>query len=966
MRAASGCAAELGRDLRGVLFGDAREGERLLKQTAMTQPALFVIEYALARLWMRWGIAPAAMIGHSVGEYVAACLAGVFSLDDALALVAARGRLMQALPAGAMLAVPLSEAELQPWLSDSVSLAAVNAPALSVVSGPTDAIADVEARLAAGGVMCRRLETSHAFHSAMMDPMLGAFRAAVDGRAPAAPRVPFVSNVTGTWITADEATSPDYWAQHLRQPVRFAAGIEALEQAGERVWLEVGPGRTLASLVRQTGGSARTVVTSLRHPQESGSDQGQLLTALGRLWVSGVSVDWAGFSAGEQRRRIPLPTYPFERRRYWLEMQPGRAPADPASQRRLVKAADPASWFYTPSWTRTDLPRAQARAAGSGAWLVFADEAGLGSGLVDRLRGGDDAVVCVRSADRFVASGDDTYGLNPADAAGYDALLDRLDERGKLPDRIIHLWSVGRGAGSTPAAEAFARAQDRGFFSLLYLVQALERRSQVKPVELIVVGDQWHSVYPSDAVAPEKSPALGLCHVISQEYPHIRCGGVEVADVRPGRITALIEQVHAEAAAGPDGIPVAYRGGQRFVEAWAPSPLGPAEDAVWLRDEGVYLITGGLGSIGLAIADRLARAVRARLVLVGRSALPREAWQAWLDTHDATDGRSRQIAALQALEAHGAEVLVASADVANREQMDAVIAQARARFGAVHGVIHAAGAVRGASIGLIPGLRREDCELQFRPKALGLYVIDAVTRDLPLDFCLVTSSLSSLLGGLGYGAYAAANRFLDAFVEQRSRAGGVRWVSANLDAFAFDEGGGRTALSDLNMTPAEGIESLARIMSATFVNRAAVSTGDLETRLARYAKLAAVAPSAGVAGAGGAGTNEGSHAVAGGYERPNLSTPYAPPTNDLETVICDIWRELLAIDKIGVNDDFFELGGHSLLATQLTSRVRRALQVDLALIDLFEAPTVAGLCESILARLLDEEPTVAGSGAESG
>ena len=432
------------------------------------------------------------------------------------------------------------------------------------------------------------------------------------------------------------------------------------------MWVEVGPGRTLASLLRQAGGGPRTVVTSLRHPHEATSDLAHLLATLGRLWLSGVSADGPGYYAGERRRRIPLPTYPFERRRYWLDLQPAALAAD-ASPRALIKSADIASWFYTPAWTRAEAPRAEPRAAG-GVCLVFADEAGLGTALAERLRREGQAAVCVQAGARFSVDGPDAFTLAPSEAEGYVALLDRLDGEGRLPRQIVHAWSLDA-PHAGPGNDAFARAQDRGFYSLLFLVQALGRRRPHKPVDITVVGDRLHRVGAADAVSPEQSPAIGLCLVIAQEYPRIRCGSLEIRDVTPDRLALLAAQVDAEVAGSPDGVPVAYRDNDRFVQTWNRVALGPSADSLWLRDRGVYLITGGLGSIGLAMADRLARAVRARLVLVGRTALPRDAWQAWLDTHDAADARSRQIAAVQALEAQGAEVLVAAADVADRDQM---------------------------------------------------------------------------------------------------------------------------------------------------------------------------------------------------------------------------------------------------------------------------------------------------------
>jgi acyl transferase domain-containing protein len=320
----------LGADLRDTLYpreGERDAVERRISQTAYTQPALFVVEYALARLWMAWGVRPQSFVGHSVGEYVAACLSGVMSLEDALSLVAARGRLMQQLPGGVMLGVPLGEAEVEALLGPGLSLAAVNSPRLCVVAGTPEAVGGLEERLRARGVEGRRLHTSHAFHSEMMEPILEPFAELVRGLRLQPPRLPYVSNVTGTWVTAAEATDAGYWARHLRRTVRFADGVGVLLKEGGRVLLEVGPGRTLGTLVQGQAekSSAPVVFDSLPRPNAKASDLEHVLKTLGRLWAAGVEVDWKGFYADERRARLPLPTYPFERQRFWVGRPEGGA-----------------------------------------------------------------------------------------------------------------------------------------------------------------------------------------------------------------------------------------------------------------------------------------------------------------------------------------------------------------------------------------------------------------------------------------------------------------------------------------------------------------------------------------------------------------------------------------------------------------------------------------------------------------
>jgi amino acid adenylation domain-containing protein/non-ribosomal peptide synthase protein (TIGR01720 family) len=318
----------LGSDLREIFYPAEEEqytvASERLQETWLTQPALFALEYALAQQWLAWGIHPTAMIGHSIGEYVAACLAGVFSLENALRLVATRGRLMQQLPEGAMLALPLPEQEIQTLLTGQIGLAAVNTHTQCVVAGPTEEIEELSRQLQARGIDCQRLHTSHAFHSALVEPVLSEFTRLVASIPLSPPQIPYISNVTGTWITPEQATDPHYWSQHMRQPVRFASGILEVLQESAMVLLEVGPGRTLSAFARvqdrsRIERSAHTIVSSLKRPAEKQRDDEFLMTSLARLWLAGVSIAWDQLHAHEEPYRLPLPTYPFERKRYWID-----------------------------------------------------------------------------------------------------------------------------------------------------------------------------------------------------------------------------------------------------------------------------------------------------------------------------------------------------------------------------------------------------------------------------------------------------------------------------------------------------------------------------------------------------------------------------------------------------------------------------------------------------------------------
>ncbi|RFB75519.1 non-ribosomal peptide synthetase/type I polyketide synthase [Methylovirgula sp. 4M-Z18] len=336
-------------DLRALLYPESAAAEQhMLTQTRLAQPAIFAVEYALAQVWLAWGIRPAAMIGHSVGEFVAACLADVMSLEDALNLVAARGQLMQDLPPGAMLAVRLSEADLTPLLPPDVSLAAINGPAFCVAAGPFDAIEALEKQLDARGTGYRRLHTSHAFHSAMVEPTVAPLSKLARSISLRAPTLPYVSCVTGDWITAAEATSAEYWGRHSREAVRFAAGLETLLKGGAAVLLEAGPGMALTTFARTIAAKHANIAIagSLPTAEQDGDALATMLDALGQLWCAGVQPDWQAVHGPAQRRRVSLPTYPFERARHWIDAptpQAGPAPAPVNLEERMLTSPQAAA-----------------------------------------------------------------------------------------------------------------------------------------------------------------------------------------------------------------------------------------------------------------------------------------------------------------------------------------------------------------------------------------------------------------------------------------------------------------------------------------------------------------------------------------------------------------------------------------------------------------------------------------------
>lgn len=773
---------QLGLDLRHLIYPDEENSDRAskqLQQTAIAQPAIFVIEYALTKLWQSYGVNPVAAIGHSIGEYVAACIAGVFSLEDALSLVAARGQMMQQLPNGAMLAIPLPEDRVKSLLGQELSLAAINQPFQCVVSGSTTAVDALENQLTTQGIECRRLHTNHAFHSQMMEPILEAFAHRVKQVTLNPPNIPYISNLTGTWITATQATNPDYYAQHLRSTVLFAQGVEKLLATPEQILLEVGPGRTLTTLAKRhpDKAAAQTVLTSVRHPQEEQSDITFLFTTLGQLWLAGAKVDWLGFYKQEQHYRLPLPTYPFERQRYWIE-PPRKNVLE--FQATPSKKPDIADWFYVPSWKRSPLSVSQLEHL-QGSVLLFINECNLGSQLAKELKNEFQKVIVVKIGESFKKENQGSYTLNPRQSKDYETLLAEL---GDIPKTIVHLWSLAEKSHAASELAGIDQALDLGFYSLLFLAQAFCKQNVTDRFQLIVISNNMQDVTAEEKLRPEQATLIGPIRTIPKEYPYLNCRSVDV--VIPQSETwqekQLIRQLQAELKVKSDQQIIAYRKQHRWVQTFESVRLENSDGGIQrLKEGGVYLITGGLGGIGLALAEYLALTVKVKLLLTGRSDFPAQThWEQWLATHEAQDNTSCKIQKLQAIEKLGTKVLIVNADIANLEQMQNAIAQALERFGQINGVIHSAGVPGG---GVIQLKTPEIAQKVLVPKIRGTLVLDALFKDVQLDFFIFCSSLSSILNDFGQVDYCAANAFLDAFAHHKTSENGIFTVSINWDAW---------------------------------------------------------------------------------------------------------------------------------------------------------------------------------------
>ena len=762
---------KLDRDIRALWLPGpdaAEEAAAQLRRPAIQLPLVMIVEYALAQLWISWGVRPKALIGHSMGENTAACLAGVMSFEDCIGLVHLRGQLMESVERGGMLSVALSPEALAPYLGDDLDLAVVNGPELTVASGPEAALDRLAARLEAEEVHCQRIAIDIAAHSRLLDPILARFGACLRAMDLAPPQIPVISNRTGEVLTEAEATDPDYWVAHLRHTVRFSDGLSTLARTQGRVYLEVGPGKALTSLAGQHPDiDANQVINSLRHPDDPTPDDAYFLATLGRIWAVGGRFDWGQYWGEARRNRVVLPTCAFQKSLYFIE------PAAPRAAQEddwPMREDDPARWGWKPAWRPTYAP-CEVDVAGnlSGApretWLLFADETGLAGRVAARLKAAGHTVTLVRPGDAFARIGSDFTLAPERGREGYDQLLRALAEDKALPTRIAHLWLLTEGERHRPGSSFFHRMQEQGFWSLFYLAQAwAEAGGGALHVDVITNGAA--QVRDEPLPHPAKSTVMGPVRVIPREFPAVT---VATLDLEAPDGDAVLEELLSDATSRV----AAIRAGKRYEQGWARTDL-PEAAMPEIREGATVLLTGGYGGIGTAVAEALIRRYRARIVLVSRSGLPpRDRWQVLLRNAAPADRTAARIRAVQRLEAAGGEVLSLAADVSNIEEMRAAVTEAEAAFGPVTGVIHAAGVIDDAPIlAKSPG----SIEAVFTPKIHGTAVLDALFPDGTLDWMVLFSSSSTATAPAGQVDYVAANEYLNAVA--KARAGGRTRVLA--------------------------------------------------------------------------------------------------------------------------------------------------------------------------------------------
>ncbi|EMI17169.1 polyketide synthase type I [Rhodopirellula maiorica SM1] len=767
-------------DLRQLVFNrdvsDA-DAKQQFERPGIQLPAIFLWEIATAQLWMSYGIKPTALIGHSMGENTAACLAGVIDFEDALRWVVLRGQLLQRVPAGGMMTVALPASEVAVLAGESLDLAVENGPSMCVVSGTDGALAEFAERIKTQDVESKRIPIRIAAHSRLLDPVLPEFRAFLEAVRLSPPKIPFVSNRTGTWITDAEATSADYWCEQLRHTVQFSKCLETVACDESSVFVEVGPGKILSALARQHPSIApkRTVLSSLRHANEAIDDTTFFLSTYARMWAAGLPIDLKSQWAGETRKRISLPTYAFQQDRYWIDATDESVKTDKRVRKPLQKNEDFQQWFYQSKW-RERTESTQPDPDGSGkSWLMFIDDAGIGQTMANQLRERGDKVVVVRRGDIFHPVSPSEFVIVPELGRDqYVQLAQQLSQNDFVPDRIVYLWPITKDCSYRPGSTFAMRIQEEGIIGLTLTIQAMAGIIEDTPCSVVMVANGMQSVNGDPIPFPEKATALGPVRVAPREYTNLQTLAVDIPLPSSDQQRAAIAELLIRESAMPSSGEVrAIRGSKVFEKSLEPVCLDQPSPNSLLRTGGTYLITGGFGGMGRSLATLLASKYQANLVLLARRPLSSSTTNTRSDSiqHDLRQRFVKQ------LESSGSKVLVATADVAHPAEMQKVLTEVKKQFPKISGIFHTAGEL---DDDLIATATVDSIQNALAAKVHGTQLLEAFLDHESLDFLVLCSSTSTYLGPAGQSAYVGANEFLNAFADAKSAASTApRIVSIN-------------------------------------------------------------------------------------------------------------------------------------------------------------------------------------------
>ncbi len=931
--------------LKGWLFSDNPQHD--VNQTQFAQIGIFSVALAQARLWQSWGVQPDAMLGHSIGEYVAMAMADVMSLEDVLLVVANRGRLMQAMPGGSMLAVMHGQTPIQSLIGrrSDIDLAVVNSPTVAVVAGTDQAINSFAKALQSQGINSKTLVTSHGFHSSMMDPMLAPFTDVVKGVSLRSPQIEFMSNVTGTWITDNEACDPQYYARQVRSTVRFADNLTALGESGDDLLLiEMGPGRTLTQLSRSHfKGTDHVAIATIPHAREKELDGHRFArVALGRSWAAGLEVDWSKVNGPSERpRRVPLPTYPFDEQTY-------QCPPDTI---RLGSSVDAnGSWYNTPIWKQANLDSHRRNefdldnepTPTPGIWLALIDQPGISADHIANWLAEDPrdqnavTVVMVSRGTKYVQHAANHFSINSSAPADYQRLVDAVtNERGAISG-VIHGWTIfdSQPYASTFSADLFWQLNTNATISFAWIAKAIGEGAVDRPIPLTVLTTGCAQIDPRASVNAANRALVGGCSVIQKEYPAIVTKVLDIGERTQFTILSRTPEFSRLLQSDRHQPLLSYASGQWWEQTY--EQFEPEGTQTRFQDGGVYVFTGGLGGLARNMALELADRFKGlKIGLIVRQDLPDRT--AWPDVLAKTDHRfdeiQQRIEDFKQLETL-CDLKIFVADVSDREQMLAALNDVQSTFGRVDGLLHTAGILRD---GAIATKSVENLKAVYQSKALAASVCRAVVEEYfpAIEFVVLFSSIASDIGLFGQYDYSAANAFLDGLAESMNQSGVKTWsinwpafrdvgMAARAEATQVDSSALLEELAGNSFSVAEGTEALIQIVNCDAHRRVVLSREPFSKRQSFY-------------------IDDGRETRLRSQAEINLES--SDDQTNVSDRMLNIWRQQFNNDELTLDENYFELGGDSLMAIGLIAQIQQTFGNLIPISHLINSPTPRKLIE---------------------
>jgi acyl transferase domain-containing protein/acyl carrier protein len=883
-----------GNDFSEILF----EEEDRIHETNYTQPLLFVFEYALAKTIMQWGPKPDALIGHSLGELTAAALAEVFTFEQGIDLMVARAKLMSTVN-GSMLTIGCSVETIEAYLSDKIFLASVNSKQSVVVAGTEENINELKTKLKQADIACLPVKMSTAAHTPMVEQILGEYREVIASMDLKAPKRTIISNVDGKEVSGQEIVTADYWCKQLASTVRISDGLETLLNGSNGIFVEIGPGNMLSTFVRQNvayNKEKHATVQTIPSANQP-SDAARFFTsAIGQLWTKGGEIDWKLYNEGNAPRKISTPGYAFEKKQYPVVVDPISSFAGLDTQ-ALTAKREVSEWLYVPGWRQSYLSEYNPKSAAGEIVLMFVRGTEPEESLLALFKAQGYNVITVSAGTEFNQLSDRQIELNPAFQGSFEKLYESLSGSGISIDHLVYCWDWDKTELN----------QKQTFMRFLNLFKGLKLHEADRPLKLTYVTDCCESLFGEKSIDPEKSLVLGLLKVASQENPQLTTLHIDVKENEYSG-SQLLNEITRNSSLSK----VAYRANRRWVESFETleSKDGSAQNVISVG--GVYLITGGSGQAGCVLAEHLAKDYNATVLLLGRKELGND------DTFSAD-----MQATLRNLNGYKGRVSYHSADISNKEKLHKTLSELEMIFGAINGVIHAAGVTSWEYFKPIEQLDQQNVEIHMAAKVLGTVNLHDYFATKSLDFLWMTSSLSVVLGGLTFAPYVGVNKFMDSYIQGKPELSA--WTSVNLDGLAFSESSAGC------ITPEDLITIFESTVHLKHINRVVCSGADLEKTLRAQSTIK---PDL-------AAENREF------LERPKLDPEYLAPETETETIVMNSWIKLFRYNQIGMNDNFFDIGGDSLKAMLLCKQILKELGVEIPLDVFFQNPTIKLLAGEI-------------------